>query len=52
MRRSPSSCFECDDTTHFIADCPKQKKLDSFNKYNYNNRNDYSDKGDGKKKKF
>jgi hypothetical protein len=22
-RRSPKSCFECGDTTHFIADCPK-----------------------------
>jgi hypothetical protein len=41
----------CGDTTHFIADCPKRKKLDSsFNKYNYNNRNDSSDKGEGKKK--
>jgi hypothetical protein len=44
-------CFECGDTTHFIADCPKRKKLDSSsNKYNYNNRNDSSDKGEGKKK--
>jgi hypothetical protein len=42
-------CFECSDNTHFIADCPKQKKFDS-NKYNYNNRNDSSDKGEGKKK--
>jgi hypothetical protein len=49
-RRSPSGCFECCDTTNFIADCPKQKKLDSSNKYNYNNRNDSSDKGEGKKK--
>jgi hypothetical protein len=49
-RRSPRGCFECGDTTHFIADCPKRKKLDSsFNKYNYNNRNDSSDKGEGKK---
>jgi hypothetical protein len=32
-RRSPSGCFECGDTTHFIADCPKRKKSDSsFNK--------------------
>jgi hypothetical protein len=37
-RRSPRGCFECGDTTHFIADCPKQKKYDSSNKYNYNNR--------------
>jgi hypothetical protein len=50
-RRSPRSYFECGDTTHFIADCPKRKKLDSSsNKYNYNNRNDSSDKGEGKKK--
>jgi hypothetical protein len=26
-RRSPRGCFECDDTTHFIADCPKRKRL-------------------------
>jgi hypothetical protein len=49
-RRSPSGCFECGDTTHFIVDCPKRKKFDSSNKYNYNNRNDSSDKGEGKKK--
>jgi hypothetical protein len=49
-RRSPRGCFECGDTTHFIADCPKRKKFDSSNKYNYNNRNDSSDKGDDKKK--
>jgi hypothetical protein len=23
-RRSPRGCFECSDTTHFIADCPKR----------------------------
>jgi hypothetical protein len=50
LRRSPRSCFECGDTTHFIADCPKKKKFDTSNKYNYNNRNDSSDKGEGKKK--
>jgi hypothetical protein len=49
-RRSPRDCFECGDTTHFIADCPKRKKFDSSNKYNYNNQNDSSDKGEGKKK--
>jgi hypothetical protein len=49
-RRSPRGCFECGDTTHFIANYPKRKKFDSSNKYNYNNRNDSSDKGEGKKK--
>jgi hypothetical protein len=49
-RRSPSGCFECGDTTHFIADAPKRKKFNSSNKYNYNNRNDSSDKDEGKKK--
>jgi hypothetical protein len=50
-RRSPRGCFKCSDTTHFIADCPKQKRLNSpSNKYNYNNRNDSNDKGEGKKK--
>jgi hypothetical protein len=49
-RRSTRGYFECGDTTHFIADCPKRKKLDSSNKYNYNNRNNSSDKGGGKKK--
>jgi hypothetical protein len=49
-RRSPRGCFECGDTTHFIADCSKRKKLDSSsNKYDYTKRNDYS-KGDDKKK--
>jgi hypothetical protein len=49
-RRSSRGYFECGNTTHFIADCPKRKKFDSSNKYNYNNRNDSSDKGEGKKK--
>jgi hypothetical protein len=49
-RRPPRGCFECSDTTHFIADCPKRKKFDTSNKYNYNNRNDSSDKGESKKK--
>jgi hypothetical protein len=48
-RRSPRGYFKCGDTTHFIADCPKRKKLDSSNKYDYTNRNDYN-KGDNKKK--
>jgi hypothetical protein len=43
--RSLRGCFDCGDTTHFITDCPKRKKLDSSNKYNYNIRNDSSDKG-------
>jgi hypothetical protein len=38
-RRSPRGCFECGDTTHFIADCPNRKKLNSSKKYNYNNQN-------------
>jgi hypothetical protein len=49
-RRSPRGCFKCGDTIHFIAGCPKRKKFDSSNKYNYNNQNDFSDKGEGKKK--
>jgi hypothetical protein len=48
-RRSSRDCFECGDTTYFIADCPKRKKLNSSNKYNYTKWNDYS-KGDNKKK--
>jgi hypothetical protein len=48
-RRSPMGCFECGDTTHFIANCPKRKKFDTTNKYGYNNRNNSSNKGDHKK---
>jgi hypothetical protein len=48
--RSPWGCFECGDTTHFIAECPNRKKLDSSNKYDYTNRNDSSNKGDNNKK--
>jgi hypothetical protein len=51
-RRSPRGCFKCGDTAHFIADCPKRKKFDSSNKYNYNNRNDSSDKSEGRKKYY
>jgi hypothetical protein len=35
-----SGCFECDDTTHFITDCPKRKKYDYSKKNNYNNKSD------------
>jgi hypothetical protein len=49
--RSPRGYFEHGNITHFIAECPKRKKLDSsFNKYNYNNQNNSSNKGKGKKK--
>jgi hypothetical protein len=48
-RRSPKGCFKCGDITHFIADCPKRKKFNSSNKYNYNNLNDSNDKREGKK---
>jgi hypothetical protein len=27
QRRSPRDCFECSNTTHFIVDYPKRKKL-------------------------
>jgi hypothetical protein len=45
-RRSPRGCFEYGDTTHFITNCLKRKKLDSSNKYNYTNRNDSNNKCD------
>jgi hypothetical protein len=47
--RSPRGCFKCGDTTHFITDCPKRKKLNSPNKYDYIKQKDYR-KGDDKKK--
>jgi hypothetical protein len=49
-RRSPRGCFECGDITHFITDCLKRTKLDSSNKYDYTNQNNFSNKGDNKKK--
>jgi hypothetical protein len=49
-RRSPRGCFECGDTTHIIADCPKRKKLNFSNKYDYTNQNNSSNKGNNKKK--
>jgi hypothetical protein len=51
-RRSPRGYFECGDTTHFIVDCPKRKKLDSSIKYDYINHNDYSTSDDKKKYHF
>jgi hypothetical protein len=52
-RRSPMGCFECGDNNHFIADCPKRKKLGSFsNKYDYTKRNNYSKSDDKKKHRF
>jgi hypothetical protein len=51
-RRSPRGYFECGDTTHFIADCPKRKKLDSSSKYDYTKWNDYSKDNDKKKYYF
>jgi hypothetical protein len=51
-RRSPRDSFECGDITHFIANCPRRKKLDSSNKYDYTKRNDYSKDDDNKKYHF
>jgi hypothetical protein len=52
-RRSPRGCFERGDTTHFITDCPKRKKLDSSsNKYDYTKWNDYIKGDDMKKYRF
>jgi hypothetical protein len=36
--------FECSDTTHFIADCPKRKKNDYNNKNDYKKKNHFGDK--------
>jgi hypothetical protein len=52
-RRSPRGCFKYGDTTHFITDCPKRKKLNSSsNQYDYTKRNDYSKNDDKKKYSF
>jgi hypothetical protein len=52
-RRSPRGCLKCGDTTYFIMDCSKRKKLDSSsNKYDYTKRNDYSKDNDKKKYRF
>jgi hypothetical protein len=52
-RRSPRDSFECGDTTHFITDCPKRKKLNSSsNKYNYTKRNHYNKGNDKRKYRF
>jgi hypothetical protein len=51
--RLPRDGFECGDTTHFIAYCPKRKKLDSSsNKYDYSKWNDYSKGNDKNKYRF
>jgi hypothetical protein len=50
--RSSRGCFECSDTTNFIADYPKRKKYDYSKKNDYNNKNDYKKKNHfGEKKK-
>ncbi|PUZ75445.1 hypothetical protein GQ55_1G170100 [Panicum hallii var. hallii] len=46
--RNSRGCFECGNTTDFIADCPKRKKFNYFNKNDYSNKND--NKNDYKKK--
>jgi hypothetical protein len=52
-RISPRGYFECGDTTHFIANCLKRKKVNSsFNKYDYSKRNNYSKGNDKKKYRF
>jgi hypothetical protein len=49
-RRTPTGSYVCSDNIHFIIDCPKWKKLDSYNKYNCTNQKNSSNKGDDKKK--
>jgi hypothetical protein len=49
-RRTPTCSYVCSDNIHFIIDCPKWKKLDSYNKYNCTNQKNSSNKGDDKKK--
>jgi hypothetical protein len=54
-RRSPTSCIKCGDMNHFIIDCPKWKKFDSSNKYDYSHKCDHKKKnhfGDNNKEKF
>jgi hypothetical protein len=51
-RRSPRGCFKCGDTTHFITDCPKRKKLNSSNMYDHNNLNNYNKGNNNKKNRF
>jgi hypothetical protein len=51
-RRSLRGYFKCGDTTQLITDCPKRKKLDFSNKYDYTNWDDYSNKGDNNKNIF
>jgi hypothetical protein len=52
MRRLFRGCFEYSDTTHFITDYPKRKKLDSSsNKYDYTKGDDKKYRFEDKKKK-
>jgi hypothetical protein len=43
-RRNSWGCFECGNTTHFIADYPKRKKYDYSNKNDYKKKNHFRDK--------
>jgi glutaredoxin-related protein len=51
-RINPLGFFECGDTTHFMADCPKRKKYDYSNKNDYNNKNNYKKKNHLRDKKM